>query len=553
MVNFREDKMSNLVTKMGKRSRHSVWLRRLAFIAGALISLAAMLPHNAGAATPPDVLVVATNLAEVESLDPQDTSAAAAIDIGFQLYDRLYELNPFDPSKLEPAVAESFTVSDDRLTYTFHIRHGIKFHSGNPLTAQDVQYSFRRLIHLNLEASSGMKSWGFTADKIDNQVVALDDYTVKIIVDKPYAPSLFLQIMANPELAIVDSKVLQSHEANGDWGNKWLRQTSAGSGAYSVSGYTRNQTVALQANERYWRFKPGVKRLLFRHVGESGGQRLLLEKGDIDVAMQVSASDLAGLQGNANVSIKTVDRCQFYFITLNQLDKQLTDPRIWEGFRWLIDYKGLAATTMKGWGTPSQTFIPHGLLGSSADLPFHQDIAKAKSLFDAAGAGGNLKRDLLIPNQFPFTDIAQSLQYAAHQAGVELNVIQQAPAELYGKNEKRDYSILLGRMTDCYPDPDATAQEFMFNPDNSQNANWTDMRAWRAAWYDPSVNALVAAGRVEDNIEARRHIYESLQDKSRHSPVIILFQGEFTVATRSNVKNLGIHGYGVTYGTVTKQ
>jgi peptide/nickel transport system substrate-binding protein len=108
-------------------------------------------------------------------------------------------------------------------------------------------------------------------------------------------------------------------------------------------------------------------------------------------------------------------------------------------------------------------------------------------------------------------------------------------------------------MTGCYPDPDGPAEELVFNPDNASGADGRYLRAWQAGWFNPAANALVESGKLEADSAARRTIYQQLQLLARRSPVIILFQGEFSVAARRNVRNLGLHGYGTTFGTVVKQ
>src|SRR5262249_22043656 len=139
-------------------------------------------------------------------------------------YDNLYRYEG-NPPEMKPWLAVSHSVSEDGLTWDFKLREGAKFHDGSEITADDVVYSFRRVLALGKAPSGAFKP----VLKPDN-VTAPDKHTVRFVLDKPYAPFL----AAVPIVMIVNPRVIKGHEQNNDWGATWLASNEAGSGAYDL-------------------------------------------------------------------------------------------------------------------------------------------------------------------------------------------------------------------------------------------------------------------------------------------------------------------------------
>ena len=144
-------------------------------IGAAFVALAAT---PAFADTPKDSLVMAWQFDDIISLDPAEIFEVSGAEYGAQVYDRLIGIDLKDTSKIVPAVAESWTVSDDGKTYTFKIRDGVKFHSGNPLTAEDAAYSLQRAVKLNKSPAFILTQFGFTKDNVDQKIEAADARTL---------------------------------------------------------------------------------------------------------------------------------------------------------------------------------------------------------------------------------------------------------------------------------------------------------------------------------------------------------------------------------------
>ena len=293
------------------------------------------------AETPKDGLVMADFIDDMISLDPAEVFEFSAAEIQAQIYDRLVTYPPDEVSQLEGLVAESWSVSDDGRTVTFKIRPGITFHSGNPLTARDVEFSLRRVVKLNLSPGFILTQFGFTPENMGETIKATDDSTLVLTLDQPYAPTFLLYCLTAGVGSVVDMKLAMENEKDGDMGHAWLKTNSAGSGPFKLRAWKPNESVMLDANPDYWRGAPQFKRVITRHIPEAATQRLLLEKGDIDVARKLSPEDVQAVSANDEIEVVQAPKGAIWYMGLNQKNPNLAKPEVREALKWLVDYDAL--------------------------------------------------------------------------------------------------------------------------------------------------------------------------------------------------------------------
>ena len=150
------------------------------------------------------------------------------------IYERLITYDLKDVSKLKGELAESWTAGADGKTYTFKMRKGIKFHSGNPVTAQDAAYSLQRAVIMNKTPGSSSPSSASPRRTRKEKIRATDDQTLVIETGEAVAPTFFYYCLTAVIGGMVDMKTVQSHEKDGDFGNEWLKTNSAGSGPFKL-------------------------------------------------------------------------------------------------------------------------------------------------------------------------------------------------------------------------------------------------------------------------------------------------------------------------------
>ena len=186
------------------------------------------------AATPDNVLVIANRIDDITTFDPAQSFEFSGSDVLRNVYGGLINYDPLDmDAGYKPDLAASWEVSEDGKTITFTMKDGIKFHSGNPVTAQDAEFSLRRVILLNKTPSFILTQFGFTPENVE-QTIRADGNKLIITTDQKYAVSFVLNCLTATVGSIVDMKTVMENEVDGDMGNAWLATNSAGSGAYMV-------------------------------------------------------------------------------------------------------------------------------------------------------------------------------------------------------------------------------------------------------------------------------------------------------------------------------
>ena len=511
---------------------------------------------DAHAETPPNFLVIANRIDDITSLDPQESFEFAGSDLLNNVYGSLVSFDPADLSKgYQPDIAESWTVSDDGRTFTFKIRDGLKFHSGNPVTANDVEFSLRRAIAMEKTPSFILTQFGFTPDNMEETLKATDESTFVLTTDKKYATSFVLNCLTATISYIVDSETVKAQVQDGDWGNTWLKTNSAGSGAYKLVNWKPNESYTLEANPDYYRGEPAMKRVIVRHIAESATQRLLLEKGDIDIARNLSPEDIEGISGNADLAVDDDLRGRIMYISMNQKDPILSKPQVRTAIKHLIDYEGMANSFLKGQYTVHQAFLPLTYLGELKDQPYKLDIEGAKALLAEAGHADGFDVEFIVRNAQERLEIAQSLQSTFGQAGINASLTQGTGKQILGRYRARDFQIYVGAWGPDYPDPHTNADTFASNPDNSDEAQLTGKLAWRNSWDIPEMTAATEAAVQESDTDTRRQMYVDIQKEHQQtSPFAPMFQQIEQTGRRANVNDF-VTGSAITaafYWTVTK-
>ncbi|MEM9224445.1 MAG: ABC transporter substrate-binding protein [Pseudomonadota bacterium] len=498
----------------------------------------------AQAQTPDNMLVIATRIDDVTSLDPAQSFEFAGSDILRNVYGHLVNFDPADlKAGFKPDIAESWTVSDDGRTITFKIREGMTFHSGNPVRAEDAAFSLQRAVKLNKTPAFILTQFGFTADNVD-EMVTFDGSagTVSITTDKAYATSFVLNCLTATVAAIVDKETVLANEVDGDLGNGWMNTNTAGSYAYRDVVWNPNESVTMTAFDDFYLDAPKMQRVIVRHVQESATQRLLLARGDIDIARNLNPEDVTGLEDDSNVKILEELRGRIMYLALQQAHPELSKPEVRQAFKYLVDYAGMQGSFLKGQWQIHQNFLPETYLGASTEEPFTYNLEEAKKLLEQAGVS-DLVIEVGVREAQERIEIAQSVQNAAAQVGITINITVGTAKQILTRYRARDLDVYLGAWGPDYPDPQTNAGTFAFNPDNSKEANATGLLAWRNSWDTGGLTPMVEAAVREQDTEKRVAMYEEIQAKFREtSPFVIMFQNSEQNGVRSNVDGFSMGG-----------
>jgi peptide/nickel transport system substrate-binding protein len=520
-----------------------------------LVLPACLVALGAHAATPKNTFVMAKDISDIITLDPAEVFELTTGEIIANIYDRVMMFEPENLSELVGGVAESWKTSADGKTITFKIRPGQKFHSGNPVTPEDVEFSLERVVKLNKTPAFIITQFGWNADNVDDLIKVVDSEHVSVTIVEEFSPVLVLNALSAGVASVVDKQLVLEHEKDGDLGYEWLKSNSAGSGAFSLRTWKANELVTLEANEGYRHGAAGMKRVIVRHVSEPSAQRLLIEKGDVDMARNLTPDQIKGIEGNADIAVDGHPKGTIVYMAANASHPILGKPEVVNALRYLIDYDGMAGSFLAGQFVVHQAFWPSGLWAALDDKPYNYNVAEAKALLEQAGHGDGFEVRIDTLTASPFPEIAQAIQATLAKAGIKSEIVTAEGKTLWPMYRARKHELILARWSPDYVDPHSNADAFAHNPDNRLEAKLTGVVAWRNAWADESVNALAVKARNELDLSARKEQYLELQRRLQTAgPFVIMFQQSEQVARRKGVKGFvsGSNFDLVFYRNVTK-
>ena len=494
-----------------------------------------------------NTLTFDSNLNDMISLDPAVTYEFGGILSVHNVYQTLVQFIGSDLTTIKPSLADSWDTKDagDHWELTFKLHPGNTFASGNPITADDVVYSFNRVISLNKSPAFLFTDvGGLTADSVK----AVDPETVQINLPKTASPGGFLAVLTNTVASVVDSKEVKAHESNGDNGTNWLLDHSAGSGAYVVDHWTKDVEVLLTANPNFSGPKPALSSILIRHVSESANQLTELQKGDADIAQNLTPEQLATLSGDA-VAVKA-DNLQLFYIGMNVAVPPLDKVDVREALRMAIDYDGIINDLLSGNAKKVQTIIPDPMFGFNNDAPFQQDLEGAKALLEKAGVS-DVSLELLVPQGaapggVQWSDLAAKLQSDWDQIGVSVNIQQVTQAELLDAYRAQKGQLVLILWGPDFADPDTNVTPFTNYEAKSI--------AWRNSWNDADIAAKAKEAALMTDQAEREAAYKEITEYVLHNgPYAVLYQPSALFGVRSTVQGFEWNPMGFAdFWTITK-
>jgi len=515
--------------------------------AGAALSIMMAAAPAAFAETPKDTLVEGFAIDDIITMDPGEAFELSTAEVTSNAYSLLVRLDMSDTSKVKGDLAESWTVSDDGLTYTFKLKPGMKFASGNPITAEDVAWSFERAVKLDKSPAFIITQFGINGDNVTEKAKATDESTFVFTVDKPYAPSFVLNCLTATVASVVDKKLVMDHvksvtpsadyKYDNDFGNEWLKTGYAGSGAFKLREWRANEVVVMERNDNYYGDKAKLNRVIYRFMKESSAQRLALEAGDIDIARNLEPGDLDAISKNPDLTTVAAPKGTVYYVSLNSKNANLKKPEVQEAFKYLVDYDAIGSTLIKGIGEIHQTFLPKGQLGALDENPYKLNVAKAKELLEKAGLKDGFSVTMDVRNTQPITGIAESMQQSLAQAGIKMEIIPGDGKQTLTKYRARTHDMYIGQWGSDYFDPNSNADTFTSNPDNS-DAGTVKTLAWRNTWESPELDKETKAALLERDSGKRAAMYEDVQKKFlANSPFVIIFQQIEVAGARKDLKD----------------
>jgi peptide/nickel transport system substrate-binding protein len=451
-------------------------------------------------------------------------------------YDTLVTIHGGDVGHIRPDLATSWRITGGGLVYTFKLRPGITFASGNPLTAGDVVFSYRRLQYLQDVPS--------TLAQPMKTITALDPSTVQITLRAP--DSAFLAALTVASFSVLDSRLLLSKgakatpdAARADTARAYLDRTSAGSGPYILTEWTRNTRIVLRRNPRYWGPRPYFQQVILDGVTNPATQALRLQKGEADMAFNLTDDQAAALKGDPTLRIATGLTLDFFFLAMNvspAISRPLSNPLVRQAVRYALDYDGIIKL-LDGAGVQLASVIPIGYVGNSADdnaaLRIRTDVQRAKALLAQAGYPKGFSVTLTYPTNFSFDGVAFEPLAAKvindlKAVGITVTPKGEPPAVAIPDYISGKPSMVLWIWTADYPDPNDNLTVFGPGDLAGRRSNYLQ---------DGNLADLIARGDATANTAARAAIYKRVQEQLlKTGPYAVLVQPEYPVGLRADLR-----------------
>jgi peptide/nickel transport system substrate-binding protein len=421
-------------------------------------------PTEPPAAPPaPKQLIIALNF-DVTDLDPARSFSDTYLIGGKAMYDQLTEVDPVVPGQINPQLAESWEISADGLTYTFTLRKGVMFESGNELTAKDVAFSLTRLKNLKGNPS-------FLMDGVD-KVEAVDDSTVRFTLAAPDAS--FLSRTAAIYMGILDSEVAKTKGCTDaadadttDTCGAFLNDNSLGSGPYILEKWERNAEIRLRANENYWKGAPNFSEVIFKLVGDPTTQAQMLKQGDIDIALNIDSDTVASLEQEQELVIYSGQGPSMIYLAFNtrpEISEVTSNQKFRQAVQYAIDYDGLNNAVLNGYAVHPPSIIPVGFIGGETVQPIQRDVEKAKQLLTEAGYPDGVTLDVHYATiaQFgiDFGIMWQKIQSDLAEVGITINLLPEELSVFLEGYRGGTLPFVNGWQTPDYPDSHANVSAF---------------------------------------------------------------------------------------------
>jgi peptide/nickel transport system substrate-binding protein len=488
--------------------------RRDALGASAAACAALCLPLAAQSATPDDQLLMGMSMNNLLSLDPASATGLDAAAMACNLYDSLLEVAAADTTKLQPALAERWEVAATGRQLRLHLREGLSFASGRPLSAGHAAWSLQRVLAMNLAPATVWKSYGFSAANAAAAIRAEDERTLVMDLPQPTDPTLVLYTLATSMSAyVVEREAVLAQEVKGDWGQAWLTTHAAGSGAFELETWRPKELLTLRRAAMHWRGAARLRRVVVRHMTESQTLRLMICRGDLDIAGGLSAPDVKALARRPELAVDSVRRGNLYYLALNARHPRFADERVRRALlRHLIDFDGIVNGVLPFYGEGLQRVVPPGLPSSLPSPGFRLNVAEARRLLAEAGQGEGFETSIRVIAEAPFTAVATSLQATLAQAGIRARILPGTGNQVYGAMRERNFELIVGRGGGgAEAHAHSSLRALVYNPDNRDSARLSNFQGWRTGHADPVLNGLIERALLELDAAQQRLLYHQAQ------------------------------------------
>ena len=451
-----------------------------------------------------------------EGFDPALWEGGNSLDVALPVYEGLVKFKA-GTTEVVPSLAEKWEISTDGLTYTFHLRHGVKFGTTDYFTptrefnADDVVFSFHRQMDQNTpwtveEPNAVYQYWGDMSmpDQVAD-MAKVDDYTVKLTLKQPSAP--MLANLAMTFASIVSKEYADKLAAANQTAN--MDQQPVGTGPFAFVGYNPNSDIHYKANPDYWGTKAKVDQLVFSITTDAAARLQKLKAGECDVMVSPAPADVAGIKADANLATEEQEGLNVAALMFNTQEKPYDNVDVRRALDMAIDKKAIIASVLQGLGQVAVNPIPPTMWGYNKETKNADfDPAAAKALLAKAGVKDLHVKIWAMPVARPYMPDAKTAATIIQKNFADIGVT----SEIYSEDWKpylvdsqalsHDGAVIRG-WTGDNGDPDNFLTPLL-------SCNAVD-HGNVAEWCNKDFDALIKKAAIETDQAKRAKLYEEAQ------------------------------------------
>ncbi|WP_102867379.1 ABC transporter substrate-binding protein [Pseudovibrio exalbescens] len=498
------------------------------FIAGVLASAFLAFAPAATAQIPPNVLVVG-QIAEPKSLDPHAVTAVNDFRILMNMYDGLVRYKD-GTLEVEPALAESWTISEDGTTYTFKLREGVTFHDGSAFDAEAVKFNFDRMLNEDHPYhDTGPFPLAFFFSSVED-VEVVDEFTVAFNLSEPYAP--FLSNLAYPTGLIV------SPTAVAEYGENFGRHPT-GTGAYKFGEWEANAKVVAVRNEGYWDGAPALEAVIYRPITDANTRVAEMLSGGLDIMVEVPPDSLQQFKGDNAYAVHEQAGPHVWFLILNAKEAPFNVKAARQAANYAINKTALVENILQGTADVAAGPTPPAFAWAYNEAlePYPYDPAKAKELLAEAGYDGEEVTFYVTEGGSGMLDpiaMGTAIQADLEAVGMDVKIETYEWNTFLGKvNPGLEGKANMAEMAWMTNDPD-TLPFLALRSDA-----FPDKGGFNSGYYsNPEVDTLLEAARRETDQEKRAQLYKQMQEiVQEDAPWVFVANWKQNAVTRAEVKD----------------
>ncbi|MET3292524.1 UNVERIFIED_CONTAM: peptide/nickel transport system substrate-binding protein [Brevibacillus sp. OAP136] len=471
-------------------------------------------------------------LADAIALDPAIVDDGPSYIVTTQVFERLLSFKP-GSFEVQPALAESYEVSPDGLTYTFALRKGVKFHDGTDFNADAVVFNFQRwsdpksAYRFKGESFPMFDSvFGPPEDRFLKEVKAVDPYKVQFLFRKPLAS--FIQSLAIIPFGIASPTAIKEKKEK-------FKEEPVGTGPFVFKEWKHNDFIKVEKNPTYWnKDYPKLNQVIFRMIPDKSSLVTALQAGEIDLFEGYSVQEMGAVEADSEFQLVSKPPNNAEFIGFNTKKKPFNDPRVRIALNYAVNKKQLKETfyATRDDIHPAINPLPRGMLGYNEDIQdYDYDPQKAKALLREAGYPNGIEQELV------FYTIPIGL---AEDQGVKIAEVIQAEFAKIGVKVKIETPELATYLADIEAGkPDMFVMTWggdNGDPDNFLYTVFTMSDSFMF-YNNPEYKQLLQKAREATVREKRIELYKQAQViLKKDAPIIPLFESGLEVIAKRNMK-----------------